>query len=313
MELARLAEADDREAEEIDNAVDDTEEGEIGATDPATGRRATKDTDTAHAAPSAHAAPAASAEEPTERGPSLAEQRREAILAALGEVGAARVADLGCGQGELVAALLKDARITEVLGVDVSSRALITAARKLHLDRMSERQAARVKLVQGALTYTDERLKGYDAAVLSEVIEHVDLPRLPALEYAVLGAARPAAVVVTTPNVEYNVRWESLPAGHVRHADHRFEWDRAQFRSWAERVAGTYGYTVVLRPVGPEDPEVGPPTQLALFRLGAPSLGAPSPGAALNSGVAPIHAAPAPVRAAASAAAATTPEGSEPR
>ncbi len=183
------------------------------------------------------------------------------------------MADLGCGQGELVRVLLKDARITEVLGVDVSSRALTVAARTLRLDRMSERQAARVKLVQGALTYTDERLRGYDAAVLSEVIEHVDLPRLSALEYAVLGAARPAAVVVTTPNVEYNVRWESLPAGHVRHADHRFEWDREQFRAWAERVADTYGYTVALRPVGPQDPEVGPPTQLALFRLGTPASG----------------------------------------
>ncbi|MFE2725091.1 3' terminal RNA ribose 2'-O-methyltransferase Hen1 [Kitasatospora sp. NPDC059327] len=263
LELARLAEADDREVEEIDNAVDDTDGPEPGAAHPSVTERA-------------GAGPAGAGEaeaEPVEDGapskrPSLAEQRRAAILAALREVGAARVADLGCGQGELIGALLKDARITEVLGVDVSARALIAAARKLRLERMPERQAARVKLVQGALTYTDSRLKGYDAAVLCEVIEHLDLPRLPALEYAVFGAARPSAAVVTTPNAEYNVRWESLPAGHVRHADHRFEWDRAQFRAWAERVARSYGYTVVIRPVGPEDPEVGPPTQLALFRLG---------------------------------------------
>jgi hypothetical protein len=97
----------------------------------------------------------------------------------------------------------------------------------------------------------------------------VDPPRLPALEYAVFGAARPRTVVVTTPNAEYNVRWESLPAGEVRHADHRFEWDRAEFRRWAETVAGHYGYAVVFRPVGPEDPEVGPPTQLALFTANA--------------------------------------------
>jgi len=133
---------------------------------------------------------------------------------------------------------------------------------------MSERQAARVRLVQGALTYVDTRLTGYDAAVLSEVIEHVDPPRLPALEHAVFGAARPGTVVVTTPNVEYNVRWESLPAGHVRHGDHRFEWDRAEFRSWARRVADSYGYTVAFAPVGPDDPEVGPPTQLAAFTRG---------------------------------------------
>ncbi|MFC8451682.1 3' terminal RNA ribose 2'-O-methyltransferase Hen1 [Kitasatospora sp. NPDC057223] len=252
LELARLAEADDREAEEIDNAVDDADDGvddAVGDTDGPPG-------------------PDERERRAQAKAPTLAEQRREAILAALREVGAARVADLGCGQGELVGALLKDARITEVLGVDVSSRALSAAARTLRLDRMPERQAARVRLVQGALTYTDARLKGYDAAVLSEVIEHLDLPRLPALEHAVLGAARPSAVVVTTPNAEYNVRWESLPAGHVRHADHRFEWDRAQFRAWAGRAAAAYGYTVSFRSVGPEDPEVGPPTQLALFRLG---------------------------------------------
>ncbi|WP_380285156.1 3' terminal RNA ribose 2'-O-methyltransferase Hen1 [Kitasatospora purpeofusca] len=243
LELARLAEADDREAEEVDNAVDDTTE------------------ETGH-----EQGPGPEPSEP--RRPPLAEQRRTAILAALREVGAARVADLGCGQGELIGALLKDARVTEVLGVDVSVRALSAAARRLRLDRMPERQASRVRLVQGALTYTDARLKGFDAAVLCEVIEHLDLPRLPALEYAVFGAARPSAVVVTTPNAGYNVRWESLPAGHLRHADHRFEWDRAEFRDWAERVAAVYGYTVDIRPVGPQDDEVGAPTQLALFRLG---------------------------------------------
>ena len=232
LELARLAEADDREVEEIDNAVPEQE---------------------------------TEAEAAEEKPTPLAVQRRAAIVEALRAAGATRVLDLGCGEGSLVGALLKEARITEVLGVDVSSRALGIAARRLHLDRMSERQAQRVRLVQGALTYTDARLTGYDAAVLSEVIEHVDLPRLPALEYAVFGSARPGTVVVTTPNAEYNVRWESLPAGHVRHADHRFEWDRARFRAWAGQVAESYGYTVGFAPVGPDDPEVGPPTQLATF------------------------------------------------
>ncbi|MFF2038812.1 3' terminal RNA ribose 2'-O-methyltransferase Hen1 [Kitasatospora sp. NPDC058170] len=300
LELARLAEADDREVEEIDNAVDDTAEaeaGEAGQPVPAAAGEAAAGV----AATGAAVAGEALAENGAEKNVPLAEQRRAAILDALREVGAARVADLGCGQGELIGALLKDPRFTEVLGVDVSARALSAAARRLRLERMSERQAARVELVQGALTYTDARLKGFDAAVLCEVIEHVDLPRLPALEYAVLGVARPAAVVVTTPNVEYNVRWESLPAGHVRHADHRFEWDRAQFRSWAERVAAVYGYTVVLRPVGPEDPEVGAPTQLALFRIGTPPE--PTTTAATN----------ATTTTTVSTTATTTPEGGETR
>ncbi|WP_329487656.1 3' terminal RNA ribose 2'-O-methyltransferase Hen1 [Kitasatospora sp. NBC_01246] len=301
LELARLAEADDREVEEIDNAVDDTDGSEPGAAHPAGAEPAEP------AGPTEETAPGAAPKQPP-----LAEQRRTAILAALREVGAARVADLGCGQGELIGALLKDARITEVLGVDVSARALAAAARKLRLERMPERQAARVKLVQGALTYTDARLKGFDAAVLCEVIEHLDVPRLPALEYAVLGAARPSAVVVTTPNAEYNVRWESLPAGHVRHADHRFEWDRAQFRAWAERVARTYGYTVVIRPVGPEDPEVGPPTQLALFRVGTPAEPTvPTAGSTVSTD--PEAAGGGTVAAGTTAPARTTPEGGEPR
>lgn len=196
----------------------------------------------------------------------LAWQRRAAILDLLRAEGAARVLDLGCGQGELVGELLKDRQFSEILGVDVSAGALAVAARRLRLHRLPERQAARVRLVQGALTYTDARLRGYDAAVLCEVIEHLDEDRLLALEYAVFGAAHPATVLVTTPNAEYNVRWESLPAGRFRHGDHRFEWDRATFRAWAERVAAQYGYRVSFQPVGPDDPEVGSPSQLAAFR-----------------------------------------------
>ncbi|MEU1297418.1 3' terminal RNA ribose 2'-O-methyltransferase Hen1 [Streptomyces sp. NPDC005840] len=232
LELVRLAESDDSDVTEIDNAV-------------------------------------AEETETQERPTPLAQQRRDAILAALRGSGATRVLDLGCGQGQLVQALLKDARFTEIVGVDVSMRALTIAGRRLKLDRLGERQASRVTLLQGSLAYTDTRLKGYDAAVLSEVIEHLDLPRLPALEYAVFGAARPGTVLVTTPNVEYNVRWESLPAGHVRHGDHRFEWTRAEFGAWAVAVAERHGYTVAFTGVGPDDPEVGPPTQMAVFTLKA--------------------------------------------
>jgi 3' terminal RNA ribose 2'-O-methyltransferase Hen1 len=259
LELERLAETEGRELAELDNAVAPAEGEAVEGTDADAAVDAAVDAEGAGGA---------------ERPVPLAWQRRAAIVALLRSAGAARVLDLGCGQGELVRELLKERQFTEVLGVDVSAGALAAAARRLRLDRMPERQAARVRLVQGALTYTDARLRGYDAAVLCEVIEHLDEDRLPALEYAVFGAARPATVLVTTPNAEYNVRWESLPAGRYRHADHRFEWDRAAFRAWAERVAEQFGYTVVLQPVGPDDPEVGSPSQLAAFRL------AEQPGAA---------------------------------
>jgi 3' terminal RNA ribose 2'-O-methyltransferase Hen1 len=151
------------------------------------------------------------------------------------------------------------------VGVDVSARALEVAAKKF--ERTPDRVKQRLTLRQSALTYVDQSLAGYDAAVLMEVIEHVDEPRLPALEHSVFGAAKPGTVVVTTPNVEYNVRFPTLPEGKLRHTDHRFEWTRAQFRAWADGVADRYNYTVRYLPVGQDDPEVGPPTQLAVFEV----------------------------------------------
>ncbi|GAA0808725.1 3' terminal RNA ribose 2'-O-methyltransferase Hen1 [Spirilliplanes yamanashiensis] len=189
--------------------------------------------------------------------------RREAVLAALAQTGASRVLDLGCGQGALLGDLMRDRRYTEIVGTDVSSRALATAERRLRLDRLPERQRDRVQMWQSALTYRDDRLRGFDAAVLMEVIEHLDPERLPALEAAVFGHARPGAVVVTTPNVEFNARYEGLTG--MRHPDHRFEWTRAQFQDWAHRVAAAHGYAVEFRGVGEDDPALGAPTQLALF------------------------------------------------
>jgi 3' terminal RNA ribose 2'-O-methyltransferase Hen1 len=205
------------------------------------------------------------APEVPERPTSLAQLRQGAVLAALRSAGAHRVLDLGCGNGALLPALLAEPAFTEVVGVDVSARALEVAARRLRLDQLPERQRARITLLQGALTYTDARLAGYDAAVLMEVVEHLDPDRLPALEHAVFTAAAPSTVLVTTPNVEHNVRYPALAAGGVRHRDHRFEWTRAEFTDWAQGVAGRRGYAVRFLGVGPDDPEVGPPTQLAVF------------------------------------------------
>ncbi len=195
---------------------------------------------------------------------SLRDHRLGAVQAVLKASGAKRVLDLGCGPGALLQRLLKDG-YDEVVGVDVSARALETAERRLKLDRLPEQQRERIRLVQSPLTYRDRRLTGYDAAALVEVVEHFDPPRLQAAEHNVFGAARPQTVVVTTPNREYNVRWETLPAGKLRHPDHRFEWTREEFAGWAARVAQEHGYGVRFLPVGPEDDEVGPPTQMAVF------------------------------------------------
>ena len=207
------------------------------------------------------------ADETTDEGSvSLAVERRTTVAGVLRELGARRIADIGCGEGALAGELLKDPMIGEVIATDVSARALVAAKRRLHYDDLPDRQRDRLTFLQSSVTYADERLAGLDAVVLMEVVEHVDPPRLPALAHAVFRTARPAAVVVTTPNSEYNVRFPSLPAGTFRHPDHRFEWTRPEFGAWAGEVADRYGYTVEFRPVGAVNPEVGPPTQLALFR-----------------------------------------------
>jgi 3' terminal RNA ribose 2'-O-methyltransferase Hen1 len=178
------------------------------------------------------------------------------------------VLDLGCGSGALLADLKRDKQFTQLVGVDVSMSVLRLAQRRLHLDRPGatpERQRDRVRLLQSALTYTDDRLIGFDAAVLMEVIEHVDPPRLAALAAVVFGHAQPSTVVVTTPNVEYNVRYEGMTADALRHHDHRFEWSRAEFAAWCAGVCESYGYQVRTRGVGDEDLHVGAPTQLATF------------------------------------------------
>lgn len=196
---------------------------------------------------------------------SLNEQRIGAVLAALHDAGARRVIDVGCGEGKLLRALLRDRAFERVAGMDVSCRALEIAEKRLRLDELPERQRARVELFQGSLTYRDERLSGWDAACAVEVIEHLDPSRLGAFERVLFEAAAPPTVVITTPNVEHNVRFEGLRAGELRHHDHRFEWSRDELARWAGGVAERHGYGVRLLPIGPDDPEFGAPTQMAVF------------------------------------------------
>jgi 3' terminal RNA ribose 2'-O-methyltransferase Hen1 len=231
--VGRLAEVDDTEPDALDNAVPDD---------------------------------AAMPERPLP----LVEHRKAAVLAAIKDANAKRVVDVGCGEGALLRLLAGDASFTEVVGTDVSHRALETARQRLHLDRMGDRQRERINLFQSSVVYRDARLAGYDALVLMEVVEHVDLSRLGALEVSVFGSARPGTVVVTTPNAEHNVRYEGLAAGTMRHKDHRFEWTRAELVAWADRVASTYAYDVFVSPIGDDDPEVGPPTQMAVFTRAGP-------------------------------------------
>ena len=209
--------------------------------------------------------PQEKAEESLEKPLSLNEQRIAAVTAALRASNARRVLDLGCGAGSLIRELLKDKQFEEIVGLDVSIRSLEAAQRRLRLERLPTPQASRVKLIHGSLMYRDKRLEGFDAAAVVEVVEHLDPPRLSAFEHVLFEFAKPRTVVLTTPNREYNVTWETLPAGQFRHPDHRFEWTRQEFRDWATGIAGRFGYAVRFLPVGTEDEKLGAPTQMAIF------------------------------------------------
>ncbi len=196
----------------------------------------------------------------------LHDLRLDTVRDVLKENGARRVLDLGCGEGRLLKRLLNDAFFSDIAGMDVSIRALEIAARRLHLETLSETQRAKIQLLHGSLIYRDARLENYDAAAVVEVIEHLDEARLAAFERVLWEFARPKIIVLTTPNREYNTQWPTLPAGQMRHKDHRFEWTREEFQSWAARVAQTFDYSVELCPVGPEVENIGAPSQMAIFR-----------------------------------------------
>jgi 3' terminal RNA ribose 2'-O-methyltransferase Hen1 len=219
--------------------------------------------------------PAATAETALEEKFNLNQARLGCVLAALRACGAKRVLDLGCGEGHLLRELMKERQFEQIVGLDVSIRSLEFATDKLHLDRLPLHQKDRIKLIHGSLMYRDNRLEGFDAAAVVEVIEHLDPPRLAAFERVLFECARPGTIVLTTPSREYNAMWEGMviapaegdrPATtKLRHSDHRFEWTRTEFQSWATAVAERFGYSVRFLPIGPEDPTLGPPTQMAVF------------------------------------------------
>jgi 3' terminal RNA ribose 2'-O-methyltransferase Hen1 len=205
------------------------------------------------------------AEETREKKPSLNARRLESVVVALKDSGVRSVIDIGCGDGALLNLLIKERQFTRISGVDVSPAVLQRASERLRLDHAGDSLLERVTLFQGSLTYKDSRFEGYDAACVIEVIEHLDIPRLAAFERVLFEHAKPPAVVMTTPNQEYNAKYQSLHDGDLRHIDHRFEWTRAEFHKWAAETAKKFGYAVQFSEIGDADENLGAPTQMGVF------------------------------------------------
>jgi 3' terminal RNA ribose 2'-O-methyltransferase Hen1 len=194
----------------------------------------------------------------------LHEQRLDAVLAALLRSGAESVLDLGCGTGELLSRLAREKQFRNIVGVDLSLEALLEAQSSVPGAALGPSDA-RVSLLQASFDCPDRSLEGFDAAALVETIEHIEPDRLSGVERAVFGSFRPATVIVTTPNREYNVL-HGMPEGALRHPDHRFEWTRAKLRAWALGVGRRNGYQVRFDDIGDVDPLLGASTQMATFR-----------------------------------------------
>ncbi len=112
------------DAEEIESAVEETP-AESGA----------EPSEADHAMPEAK-----------EKRMPLNDTRLDAVVQAVRDCGAKTVADLGCGEGRLLARLLKENQITKLLGLDVSIYALERARDRLHLDRAAEYKRDKVTL-----------------------------------------------------------------------------------------------------------------------------------------------------------------------
>ena len=199
---------------------------------------------------------------------SLHDERLDTVVQHLLESNACQVLDLGCGGGELLQRLVKQGQFQRIIGIDIDEVSLGQARRVLGLDLLEV--PGRIQVRYGSFEEADAQLHGFDAAALVETIEHIDPGRLSRVEIAVFGGMRPRVVLVTTPNVEYNVL-HGMPPGEKRHPDHRFEWSRARFRQWARGVAERNRYRVSFIDIGEYDPQYGSSTQMARFTAISPS------------------------------------------
>jgi 2-polyprenyl-3-methyl-5-hydroxy-6-metoxy-1,4-benzoquinol methylase len=192
----------------------------------------------------------------------LHEDRLAAVYDQLLRARATRVLDLGCGDGALYFRMAMNARFRELVGVDLSAQALDRLQRRLIAADLFDQ--VRTRLIRSSFTEPEVSLSGFDAALLVETIEHIDPADLSLVEGAVFGRLRPATIIVTTPNVEFNDLL-GVPRRRFRHPGHRFEWTRRKFRSWSAGVGLRTGYSSSFHDVGASHPVLGGPTQMAVF------------------------------------------------
>lgn len=207
------------------------------------------------------------ASEPKPEKVSLNKMRLDSVMEEVLSSGANSVIDMGCGEGNLTKMLIREKQITKVSAFDVSFNVLERAKKALKFDNLHETLQDKLTLFQSSLTYRDKRFEGFECACAIEVIEHMYESRLTAFERVLFEFSRPKTVIVTTPNVEYNVNYENMKENNLRHSDHRFEWTKSQFIEWANEICEKYGYSVTLKNIGDLDDSSNSPTQMGVFKI----------------------------------------------
>lgn len=199
---------------------------------------------------------------------SLNKQRLKTVFDKVKDSGYTSIMDLGCGEGKLLKMLLKDSKFSKITGMDVSYSELQKAKDNLYYEELSDKQKERLTLIQGSLLYKDERLKNHEVATVIEVIEHLELFSLKYLEKVLFSYLKPNMIIITTPNSEYNQKYENLENELFRHHDHRFEWSRKEFYDWLKNIQNEYKYNFEVFEIGESDNLLGSPTQMAVLKKG---------------------------------------------
>ncbi len=187
------------------------------------------------------------------------------VLQQLQAVAAQRVLDLGCGDGEFLLPLVGESWVQRVVGVEPAAARLASVQRAIGAMEPAHRD--KVTLLQGSVLDSAPWLamaRDCDAAVMIEVIEHLDPSQLSGLERVLFRDLAPRLAILTTPNADFN-RLLGVPDHRFRHPDHKFEWGRARFGKWAEAVAGRVGSSVTLHDLAGRHPDLGGASQMAVF------------------------------------------------
>ncbi|WP_075619063.1 3' terminal RNA ribose 2'-O-methyltransferase Hen1 [Paenisporosarcina indica] len=201
-------------------------------------------------------------EEPSEK-IRLNDLRYERIVETVSLMKPKSIVDFGSGEGKLSVRLGFVTGVKEILAVEPSESATLKALRRF--EKVTNKEGFVVpETLWGSLFYYDERLKGKDVMILCEVIEHIDEYRLPKVLDTILHDYQPGALIITTPNREYNMVYDM--DDHFRHNDHRFEWTRAEFYQWCNERNLRESYDLHFDGIGEEHETQGFPTQMCVFK-----------------------------------------------